>query len=235
MSTVMLEGEITPGKGILMSMWQDREDREKESTALFHAAMTELTGYMPGPLAWTIVEHEYGRWLTVRQAETGLGIQAHLDPWKQRIEFSGDYPEAKREHHDIINYARSRCDFKTSPSIGVSLTKKPAAMAKDIERRLFQDVIRMAQAVRDIRAEHDAYENSGKTNIQRVAAILRKDAPKNNGLQDSDKKLSFDLGPYHMGEGYGNVECRGDKVEIRIRSINIELAEQVLKVLTGQA
>jgi hypothetical protein len=208
--------------------------RENENIGLFHAAVNELTGHLAdGP--WNVETHDIRTWLTLRNLSSGFGICAQLDEYKKRISFSGDYPEAAREHHSIINYARSRLNWSTSPSITVSLTKKPAAIAKDIERRLLPDALRMAEMVKQIRAEHDAHENAGKTNMERIAGLLGKEPPKKNGRPEGDKEISFMLERYRNGDGYGDITCRGDKVEIRIRSINIELAERVLKVLTGQA
>ena len=213
--------------------FEERKQKDAEMLAHFHNLMRAVTKVLDkGPWKYTECEN-----MNIYGTLTGnkMSLSVHLSLHDHRIRISGEFPEARGAYAGITSSVLYRLGWKKAPVISVAPTKTAEAIARDIERRLLVDVETMTAAVRKMRADTDAHETAGKTNAERLSALLGKLPPEKNGRPDGDKEVQFFCDRFGTGEGWGNIKCRGDKIEIVIRSIDINLTEKILNVLTGKA
>lgn len=145
----------------------ERQEEKKHLESIFKACR-----------GWKVLDHN-----TVEIAD-GLSFYVRTE-WnnKDKMIISGNYPRTKTN-----DWYRTYSNEAKAPSIGVSKTKNPEKICKDIEKRFIPDfLVYHAKAVQWVN-DQDSYEASKKSNVDVIARAL------NTESGDRDRVSNYDLG-----------------------------------------
>ena len=150
----------------------------------------------------------------------GLAIHATWDG-PGRLSISGEYP---RDAKSNTCYGRSVIRYNGSlPKITVADTKTAKQIAGDIKRRLLPEYLEIYKKAVERKASADKYEAAQGSVLDRLARI----APSLH--VDRERKVFSD---YRSEGGYvTNGQASDDSVSMDLRSVPVEKAEAILRLL----
>lgn len=119
-------------------------------------------------------------------------------------------------------------------SINVSMEKRPEQIARDIQRRLLDVVIRETKIARENQARTHAAQTARYAAMQRVAdalhAKIRKDERK---AQDGDDNPEISYHAVHKLHAYATTNHAGDRFEMKISGLTTEQAEYLAQIINS--
>ncbi len=209
--------------------WEAKHDREKQEFIDTRRALYNgIAPHLPAGWKVTETEDEYIGWRF--KLEDGLGHRVTIETARtprNMWHVSGYWPQrANNGSYYVPSDVREE-----SPSINVSVAKTHEQIARDITKRFLPEYVRIFAKIQDkVSAEND-YATRRARNWARVADwVDTYNAPHlaEQGkvrIKGADGKTNFDL-------GYGDVNMESaDSVKIELRSLPIETALAVLKLL----
>ena len=200
---------------------QRREQERREEQARWDKAATalEILGFNVLPIGEGNSEsnsHNYGV-VGVRPSDNlRLFIWTATNRGKFEVTHS-----LRNELHEVKSYDERRLE------IGMSWSKTPKQIAKDIQRRLLPDAEAQYERVSKRLAEHQRFETAKGETYKRMTTAL--------GVNPSEWEIERDTVTKYQIGSY-RVEAKvnsADSVEIEIRYLNAEQAEKILKVLAN--
>ena len=134
---------------------------------------------------------------------------------KDRISISGDFPRTeKRERVDPYRYGEKRHE------ITVSSLKSAEQIAKDIERRFLPRYRELLKRAADIVKQSNDYARQCARNLEAIKGGKLTDEE----LEHSTLRIE--------GLVYGEIRVRGEDAAVELRSVPIEMAEKILRLIT---
>jgi len=171
---------------------------------------------------WTCEEpkEEFGDYICYLRHADGYVLRLYIYRDKTRLFIAGMYPKT-RDGQRVSSYSD-----KADPEITCAFARGSAAIAKEIERRLLPPYLEMWAEMSERARSHDAHEEGKEQAKLRIMAAVPLDFN-----QDTD---TADFRFKNGGDFYGDVRMNGpDSVEIKIRSVALTRALEVLRVLLG--
>ncbi len=157
--------------------------------------------------------HPDGRVFSLNSTWSGAG----------KLHISGYYPkdgDAYRAPRDwgVVAYNEE------APSVNVSATREPVAIARDIVRRFLPAYTEIYRACIAKQQQQNAY----RTNVNNTAAQLAALIPGAELRErDSVKSVHF----YSTGHGYGDFSPSSDTVNMDLRSLPVALARRIAALI----
>jgi len=142
-----------------------------------------------------------------------------------RLEVSGGYPvgpDGENLSNGLYDYSTGRSVHVIPPRIGINGNRPPAKIAADIERRFLPEYREVLAKVKELKAKRDAYKGKVGQNVKELLAVC-------NGKPNRADN-SFYI-PFDGGSAYGDVEVYDDSVNLKLSSIPLPLAKQILKLV----
>lgn len=195
----------------------------------------------------TAITHEYAKavapllgegWVYVAPSEQRwwAGING---PDDQGLHLSYEIPDRQNPHGRYIwrvNYPRDKAGHEIGPKYGetrVSITtsgaKSPAEAVKDLKRRLLPAYQEQLVDCRRRAAENNAYEAATARNAERLGrALPGLKIPKHH--TDTTTARMY-LPDYISRSLSGDVTVSGESVSMELRSLTVDTAEAILRVL----
>lgn len=185
--------------------------------------------------SWTATEDkdkETGRvwgWSLAGPEEQNLRIGT---VWNQegRLTISGTYPSEVDAQGQRQDYGAQAVRYdETRPSITVAQDREPAAIAREITRRLMPEYTRILTEAKRRREQHRAYVAGCLSIIDRLAKVCPDYTKIVKPHSGGENYLNI-AGPDH--EFYGDIKPHGDgTVSVTVRGITVESAEALLRSL----
>lgn len=171
---------------------------------------------------WAYVEPEPDRDVWFATLRQGAGpAELHVSEREGRITWSAVYPRDNlHQEHAPRDNAGGRLSITTAPGKPVDAT------AKDVTRRLL--VPYREQLVKCVAERDQANDYAGRSerNAAALAALVGKE-PNRRNSSVAERRISF----YQDGGAYGDVQVNGDSVSIDLRSLTVEQAAAVLRLV----
>lgn len=174
------------------------------------------------------------RWVKLRNAD-GEDLFLGFDEYKTRIDISANWPQLP----DGTTWYPRKYRDEASPSIGVSATKAPTQIARDIVRRFLPAYrVLLAVATADITAATQYRDTTADTFDRLIAGCphLRADHDStmaNRATRARGRDLTASIVNLDGVSCYGGVRVSGDSVTLERLSINGACARAVLAVLVA--
>jgi hypothetical protein len=144
---------------------------------------------------------------------------------KGRIEVHGNFHIGRnREFIDVREWNHSTSERCKLPEISVSGTRGASAIAKEIKRRFLPEYLPLLQKAIDRRDAANSHEDKTRANLVTLAAIVNASVP----TERDRSTASF----YHNDKAYGDIQVSGDSVTLKLSSLTMKQAEQILTSLT---
>lgn len=167
--------------------------------------------------------------------------------WTPFIELDGNVSLFAKPHPDTSGSKKAFVAVRVSnedheympteterPSIGLTYTKGPEKVAKDIERRLLQDAEEYERELRNNRIQE---EKRRKRNVRHQELIEEElgVAWRNTGGSGSPRFSISDVLP-DLDKGYGHVrQNHGGSYEIKLQGISVEMLLDILHAIRDNA
>lgn len=137
------------------------------------------------------------------------------------------YPNVNRDRVEVCAEFHSGAAYRDDrPSITVSVKRPPAAIAKDITRRLVDAAREYDAACRAALSEHEETERLTKDRVMALAAILHDRDPQTMGR--SEVRLSA----RHQGAwGSFKPNHRGETFRVTLESVPFDVAVRLAELL----
>jgi hypothetical protein len=159
------------------------------------------------------------------EAELAIRIETYGSR-KGRIEVHGNFHIGRnREFIDVRDWNHSTSERCKLPEISVSGTRGAAAITKEIKRRFLPEYLPLLQKAIDKRDAAHSYEDKTRANLTVLAAIVNAHVP----TERDRSTASF----YHNDKAYGDIQASGDSVTLKLSSLTMKQAQQILTLLTG--
>jgi hypothetical protein len=157
------------------------------------------------------------------EAELAIRIETYGSR-KGRVEVHGNFHIGRnREFIDVREWNHSTSERCKLPEISVSGTRGAAAIAKEIKRRFLPEYLPLLQKAIEKRDAANAHEDKTRANLVTLAAIVNARVP-----EERDRTTtSF----YHNDKAYGDIQCCGDSVTLKLSSLTVEQAKRILTML----
>jgi hypothetical protein len=165
---------------------------------------------------WRVGSSEFYIWMT---GPNGEKIYFGNREKVGTLHIYGEYPRDKRGQ-DCVPYSANR------PSVNVSLSRSPEAIAKDIQRRFLPDYVALLETVRSRVEATNKHYDIVKANVE----LLAKAAKAKNYKPDAEG-FSF----YDDAKGYGDIQVSANTATLKLLSVPIETARKILELLTKGA
>lgn len=192
-----------------------KQNEQAKLDALAQGIAAALPGWSVKPLE----EYDRRRWLTHETgAEFGFAILWN----KPRIEVYGCYPLAKYRKNGQARhyYPLSGMDM---PNITCAIKRGPEAIAKDIERRFLPRFLELHELALEHVAKREQEQDNKEATMKRLADVL--------GVQ-TGARLNTNVGKNEGYSAWVTIESAGEaSVNMKISSLNVELAVQVCRLL----
>ena len=120
------------------------------------------------------------------------------------------------------------------PSINVSMTKTAVQVARDIEKRLMTDAVRVHGLVLKSIDDSQNFVDGRKAATIRLAALLGTE-PKRDHYS---KEMTYEIDPFvnvksFAANGYGEIRVSSaDSIELNLKSMSFETARKVVEALS---
>jgi hypothetical protein len=158
------------------------------------------------------------------EAELAIRIETYGSR-KGRVEVHGNFHIGRnREFIDVREWNHGTSERCKLPEISVSGTRGAEAIAKEIKRRFLPEYLPLLQKAIDKRDAANSYEDKTRANLTALATIVNAHVP----TERDRTTASF----YHNDRAYGNVQCSGDSVTLKLCSLTMKQAERILTLLT---
>lgn len=140
-------------------------------------------------------------------------------PWNvERAEIVGDYPR----HPE-----RGRWYPDNAPRIGVSITRNPEHVARDIARRFLPKFAETYDAWLATIAAHHAYKDAERATAETMRAALGLAADP-RAREDEPGRVEL---RHHTSGPYGRLECGPARVDLELHNVPPALAERIAELL----
>lgn len=198
------------------------EDRNKQAAALLQGLAGKVAALLAG---WSHVlpscDVPAECWARVAGPD-GAGLHFHLDAWKKRVRISGDFPQ---------NYH----PYGKSFEITVAQDRPAAAVAKEIERRLFPEYLPAVAAAIERKAAAERQVAEAAAVAAELGALIGTKPAEGQSWHGRSEQFTF----RHYGSGeieglYIEAEVSlGDDhtVEFKIHSCALALARELLRTV----
>lgn len=157
------------------------------------------------------VAPDNNQWCTTIINGKGAGLFLRYDRYtfdgSSRLSIAGSYPVHNGHYYGPLNVKR--------PEITCAIKRGPAAVAKDIARRLIPKYLPLYEQAAKSAADSRAYETQGLDSLEQMATALGVTIPTHNG---SRRRL------YLTGSPSGDIETLGTSVHLELRSVPLDLA-----------
>jgi hypothetical protein len=157
------------------------------------------------------------------EAEIAIRIETY-GARKGRIEVHGNFHIGRnREFIDVRGWNHSTSERCKLPEISVSGNRGAAATAKEITRRFLPEYFPLLQQAIDKRDAAASWEDKTRANLVTLAAIVNASVP----VERDRTTASF----YRNDRAYGDIQCSGDSVSLKLSSLTMEQAKRVLAMI----
>jgi hypothetical protein len=147
---------------------------------------------------------------------------------KGRIEVHGNFHIGRnREFIDVREWNHSTSERCKLPEISVSGSRGAAAIAKEIKRRFLPEYLTLLQKAIEKRDAAASWEDKTRANLVTLAAIVNASVP----TERDRTTASF----YHNDKAYGDIQCSGDSVTLKLSSLTMKQAKNILAMLAEKA
>lgn len=199
-------------------------------------ALSEINGEQWQAQPWKNADGEsYGNGVSIYRGETAPASNWNSTPQSvpsvsvrydnnkpDRVEFSGSFSGC----HDYLPHASK------SPSGSASTNKKPEQIARDIARKILPDYLPLFEIAQERYNATLEREDTAKTAAQKIAAAsagkLANDTNTDSTRPITERRLYLNKAGF-----YGNWRVNAQTVDIEIRSVSHEQAEQVAQLLAS--
>lgn len=178
-------------------------------------------------VANAIADHMEGWYVEkVSDAWTALtdrnGHRLLLDFNGPRLHVCGVYQQSS----DVPNWGvRAAGRGVPLPAISVALSRKPGAIANDIQRRLLPEYLALYDKAQSLKDAAESYINTGKAAGQQLQA-----AGVETRTDPTTQEVTFSLYAAN-GSHIINGRCHGDKVAMELRGLTVEKAVRIINIL----
>lgn len=178
--------------------------------------------------AWTYVERDdtYTHVGRIARAD-GPVVFVHGPSYqhKGKLSITGDYPRDAEGQYVYVDWDDRQAG---APSIGVGEGRGAKVVASEIARRFLPAYLDRYAKVAERVAASNAHDEARKALADRLAAAIGTTARHDRGGSEVSVSVNND-------GGYGDVHVSsGNSVSIDLRSVTPEVAEAVLRVVTGK-
>lgn len=143
---------------------------------------------------------------------------------KTHISLSGALHIGRNGQYVQVYEGSKRFDV---PTISVAIARGIPTICKEIGRRLLGKYTRIFEKAKARIAADEDYAGKRRANLTQLSAIVGGHEPKD----DDTGHTSY----YHNnGRGYGDIWCSPDSCNLKLSSLSIETARQVLEVVAGK-
>jgi hypothetical protein len=187
----------------------------------------EVSSLLDGDWFWKANPEGWATGGYITDRLSGMVLYAHLSHGAGGKDQFHIYSQAPKDSRGQIPYEVS----KSLPSINVSVTKMPSAIAKDIERRLLTAWVPLyTRAIARI-DESNQYVETSLSIAEQIAKVVGV-ALHNRKPGDMHKYVSFERSPHPIFSGStSSAEILGDSVKLRL-VLAPEDALTILKLMT---
>jgi hypothetical protein len=155
------------------------------------------------------------------EAELSIRIETY-GARKGRVEVSGNFHIGRnRQFVDVREWNGS--ERTKLPEISVASERGAQAIAKEIKRRFLPEYLPLLAKAIARRDESNTYEDKSRANLATLAAIVNARVP----AERDRTSTSF----YHNDRAYGDIQVSGDSVTLKLSSLSVEQAKQILALV----
>jgi hypothetical protein len=152
------------------------------------------------------------------EAELAIRIETY-GARKGRIEISGNFHIGRdRQFVDVREWNGS--ERSKLPGISVSGERGAQAIAKEIKRRFLPEYLPLLAKAIARRNESNTYEDKTRANLPMLAEIAGARVPEERGRTTT----------YFTG---GDIQVSGDSITLKLSSLSVEQAKQILEMMKG--
>jgi len=152
------------------------------------------------------------------EAELSIRIETYGSR-KGRVEVHGNFHIGRnREFIDVREWNGS--ERAKLPEISVSGERGAQAIAKEIKRRFLPAYLPLLAKAIARRDEANTYEDKTRANLAMLAEIVGARLPEDHGRTTT----------YFTG---GDIQVSGDSITLKLSSLSIEQAKQILEMMKG--
>jgi hypothetical protein len=157
------------------------------------------------------------------EAEIAVRIETYGSR-KGRVEINGNFHIGRdREFIDVREWNHSTSERCKLPEISVSGTRGAVAITKEIKRRFLPEYLPLLQKAIEKRDAATSWEDKTRANLITLAAIVNASVP----TERDRTTASF----YHNDKAYGDIQCSGDSISLKLSSLTMEQAKRILSML----
>lgn len=219
--------------------WEARDKRERAVALINYNAVCDnlqrvATGLGHG---WSVLPntdeesgHPDNRFLPrVRHTDGRELFFSRTRASEGRLEISGANWPKYQDKENRTQYIRPHelHPREAHPSITVSASKSPDAIAKDIARRLLPEYTRIMELCRVKAAEWSTYHTNELDTYKEACALLQVSESTN---QPGHISLYKDG---DAGYGYGSVIVSGSTMKLEINSMSLEMLRKIAPIICG--
>jgi len=159
-----------------------------------------------------------------KEAELAVRVETYGSR-KGRIEVHGNFHIGRnREFIDVREWNHQTSERCKLPEISVAGNRGPQAIAKEIKRRFLPEYLPLLQKAIEKRDAANSYEDKCRQNLTVLAKIVNARVP-----EERDRTTtSF----YHNDKAYGDIQVSGDSVTLKLSSLTMEQAKQILTLIS---
>ncbi|WP_394831685.1 hypothetical protein LVJ94_34750 [Pendulispora rubella] len=189
---------------------------------------------LPGPGRWKLnkpkSDEQY--WATIERDMDGAQLWLEIDRTHRppRVIFHPEWPKPR-----LGDPAVARPNHGVRGSVACSAARDPAAIARDLERRLIKDfTAAYPAALERVRAEEDAADEIWRT-AQEIARLLRKELPDSSREQRQNGSVNVEFhGSMQVRRIRIDCSSSGDiDVELRLYDLSRQTALRVLEFVVS--
>ncbi len=152
------------------------------------------------------------------EAELSIRIETY-GARKGRIEISGNFHIGRdRQFVDVREWNGSQ--RSKLPEISVAGDRGAQAIAKEIQRRFLPEYLPLLAKAIVRRNESNTYEDKTRANLATLAEIAGARVPEDRGRTTT----------YFTG---GDIQVSGDSITLKLSSLSVEQAKQILEMMKG--
>src|SRR4029077_333144 len=152
------------------------------------------------------------------EAELSIRIETYGSR-KGRVEVHGNFHIGRnREFIDVREWNGS--ERAKLPEISVSGERGAQAIAKEIKRRFLPAYLPLLAKAIARRVEANTYEDKTRANLAMLAEIVGARLPEDHGRTTT----------YFTG---GDIQVSGDSITLKLSSLSVEQAKQILEMMKG--
>ena len=157
------------------------------------------------------------------EAEIAIRIETYGSR-KGRVEVHGNFHIGReREFIDVREWNHATSERCKLPEISISGNRGAAAIAKEITRRFLPEYLPLLQKAIDKRDAAISWEDKTRANLVTLAAVVNASIP----TERDRTTASF----YHNDKAYGDIQCSGDSVSLKLSSLTTEQAKRILAMV----